>query len=101
MRPSGYLIDAFPKDSANRRTDRYGGPIDNRSRLPLEIVDAASAAWSADRVGVRLSPWGQLNGHVDAVAVGRQFIVNPDRPERFRTGAALNRYDRSTFNGGD
>jgi N-ethylmaleimide reductase len=50
---------------------------------------------------VRLPPWGQLNGHVDAVAFGRQFIVNPDLPERFRTGAPVNRYDRSTFNGGD
>lgn len=176
---NGYLIDQFLQDGTNRRTDRYGGGIENRTRLLLEVVDAAAGVWSADRVGVRLSPWGRFNGmtdsdpaqlfehvaaalgtrglayiHViepradqnsdtnaldpdapdaasrvrarfggpviaaggftrgtaekvvargdaDAVAFGRLFIANPDLPERFRTGAALNRYDRSTFYGGD
>jgi N-ethylmaleimide reductase len=41
------------------------------------------------------------SGHADAVAFGRQFIANPDLPERFRKGATLNRYDRATFYGGD
>jgi N-ethylmaleimide reductase len=145
----------------------------------VEVVDAVAGAWSADRVGVRLSPWGKFNGmgdsdpaalydhvgqvlgqrglaylHVvepradqssdtnaidhtapdaasrlraafggkvisaggyvrdtaaaaiaehraDAIAFGRLFIANPDLPERLRRDAPLNRYDRSTFYGGD
>lgn len=176
---NGYLLDQFLQDGVNRRTDAYGGPIENRARLLFEVVDAVAAAWSADRIGVRLSPWGQFNsmgdsnpgalfdyvtgelgrrrlaylhvvepradqnsdtnaldpnapdaasrfrarfggplipaggftketaerviasGAADAVAFGRLFIANPDLPERFRLGAPLNRYDRSTFYGGD
>jgi N-ethylmaleimide reductase len=176
---NGYLIDQFLQDGSNRRTDAYGGPIANRVRFLLEVVDAVAAAWSADRVGVRLSPWGKFNGmhdsdpgalfdhaaaqlrqrglaylHVvepradqnsdvnaldpnapdaasrvkaafggpvisaggyvrktaaqavaegraDAIAFGRLFIANPDLPERLRRDAGLNRYDRSTFYGGD
>jgi N-ethylmaleimide reductase len=175
---NGYLLDQFLQDGTNKRGDRYGGSIENRARLLLEAVDAAVEAWGADRVGVRLSPWGKFNGmndsdpaalfdHVtaalgarglaylhlvearadqnsdtnaldpnapdaasrfkarfggkliaaggftreaaarlvaenrsDAVAFGRLFIANPDLPERFRRGAPLNRYDRSTFYGG-
>lgn len=53
---AGYLIDQFLRDGTNQRTDAYGGPVANRARLLLEVVEAVSAAWSADRVGVRLSP---------------------------------------------
>jgi N-ethylmaleimide reductase len=176
---NGYLIDQFLRDGTNKRTDRYGGPIDNRTRFLTEVVDAVSAVIGRDRVGVRLSPWGTFNGmadsdtgalfdhaaaelgrrgiaylhlvepradqssdtnalhadapdassrykpkfggvliaaggftgetaaraiesgNVDAVAFGRLFIGNPDLPERLREGAPLNRYDRSTFYGGD
>jgi N-ethylmaleimide reductase len=42
-----------------------------------------------------------VDGHADLVAFGRMFIANPDLPQRLRTGAPLNRYDRSTFYGGD
>ncbi len=175
---NGYLIDQFLQDSSNRRTDGYGGSIANRTRFLQEVVDAAVGAWSADRVGVRLSPWGAYNGmadsdpaalyahvgavlakrglaylHVvepradqtsdvnainpdapdagallkrafggpvisaggyvgdtartalrehraDAIAFGRLFIANPDLPQRLRSGAAMNRYDRSSFYGG-
>jgi N-ethylmaleimide reductase len=176
---NGYLIDQFLQDSTNRRSDRYGGPIENRARFLLEVVDAVAGAIGADRVGVRISPWGRFNGmkdsdpgalfdhvaaelgrrglaylhvvepradqtsdtnaldpnapdaasrvkaqfggpliaaggftpesaaaavasgHVDAVAFGRLFIANPDLPERIRRGAGFNRYDRTTFYGGD
>lgn len=176
---NGYLIDQFLQDSSNLRTDLYGGSVANRARFLLAVVDAAVAAWSADRVGVRLSPWGAYNGmadsdpatlhthvgavlatrrlaylHVvepradqtsdvnaikadapdagallkrafggpvisaggyvgdtaraalregraDAVAFGRLFIANPDLSRRLETGAAMNRYDRSSFYGGD
>jgi len=53
---NGFLIDQFLRDSANHRTDLYGGPIENRARLLLEIVDAAIAELGAHRIGVRLSP---------------------------------------------
>lgn len=176
---NGYLIDQFLQDGTNRRTDAYGGPVENRARFLFEVVDAASEVWGAERVGVRVSPWGRSNdmgdsdhealfdhvaaelgrrrvaylhvvepradqgsdvnaldasapdasarfrarfggpviaaggftaetgaaavaeGRADAVAYGRLFIANPDLPERFRRGAALNRHDRSTFYGGD
>ncbi|AHE53760.1 alkene reductase [Sphingomonas sanxanigenens] len=63
---NGYLIDQFLQDSSNRREDGYGGSIANRARFLLEVVNAVAAAWSPDRVGVRLSPWGTFNGMGDS-----------------------------------
>jgi N-ethylmaleimide reductase len=53
---NGYLLEQFLRDSTNRRTDAYGGSIENRARLPIEVVTAVAEIWGADRVGVRLSP---------------------------------------------
>ena len=53
---NGYLLDQFLQDGSNKRTDQYGGPVENRARLLLEVVDAAISVWGADRVGVHLSP---------------------------------------------
>jgi 2,4-dienoyl-CoA reductase-like NADH-dependent reductase (Old Yellow Enzyme family) len=53
---NGYLIDQFLQDSTNQRTDAYGGPIENRARLLLEITDACIDVWGANRVGVHLAP---------------------------------------------
>lgn len=55
---NGYLLDQFIESSTNRRTDEYGGSIENRSRLLMEVVEAVSNVWESDRVGVRLSPLG-------------------------------------------
>ncbi len=55
---NGYLLDQFLQDSTNKRTDIYGGSIENRARLMLEVVDAAIAVWGADRVGLHLAPRG-------------------------------------------
>jgi N-ethylmaleimide reductase len=63
---SGYLIDQFLRDSANRRTDAYGGSPRNRMRFPLEVLDAVIAAAGAERVGIRLCPFGEVNGVVDS-----------------------------------
>jgi len=52
----GYLLDAFLRDGTNHRTDRYGGSIENRARLLLEVTTACAQAIGADRLGVRLSP---------------------------------------------
>ncbi|GGY10028.1 alkene reductase [Massilia dura] len=153
---NGYLLDQFLQDSTNQRTDAYGGPIENRARLLLDVTDAAIDVWGADLVGVHLAPrrdshdmgdsdpagtfgyvarelgkrkiafifareaigedsLGPLlkkefggvyianenftidsaqqalnNGTADAIAWGKDFISNPDLPERLRAGAPLN-----------
>ncbi|MFL6064530.1 MAG: alkene reductase [Friedmanniella sp.] len=56
---NGYLIDQFLQDSTNRRVDRYGGSVENRARLLLEITEAVSEVWGPDRVGVHLRPRGE------------------------------------------
>lgn len=53
---NSYLLDQFIRDSTNRRTDRYGGSIDNRTRLTQEVVAAVLDVWEPGRVGIRLSP---------------------------------------------
>jgi 2,4-dienoyl-CoA reductase-like NADH-dependent reductase (Old Yellow Enzyme family) len=53
---NGYLLDQFLQDSTNRRTDIYGGSIENRARLMLEVTDACIDVWGADRVGMHLAP---------------------------------------------
>jgi 2,4-dienoyl-CoA reductase-like NADH-dependent reductase (Old Yellow Enzyme family) len=53
---NGYLLDQFLQDSTNKRTDAYGGPVENRARLMLEAVDAAISVWGAERVGLHLAP---------------------------------------------
>jgi N-ethylmaleimide reductase len=63
---NGYLLDQFLQDSSNARTDHYGGPIENRARLLLEVVDAVIEVWGNDRVGVRLSPYNAFNGMKDS-----------------------------------
>jgi N-ethylmaleimide reductase len=172
---NGYLIDQFSQDGTNKRTDNYGGSIENRCRFMLEVVEAISKALGSERVGIRLSPSGrhagisdsnpkalfefairQLNnynlvylhlveaieevdhlenyvtevtkhyrefykgtiiscgnynaksaqqaidsGITDLVAFGRDFISNPDLPERILNKAPLNPYDPKTFYGGN
>jgi N-ethylmaleimide reductase len=58
---NGYLIDQFLQDRTNKRADRYGGSVENRSRFLLEAVDAVTAAVGADRTGVRISPQNTMN----------------------------------------
>ncbi len=167
---NGYLIDQFLRDGVNKRTDAYGGSIENRARFLFEVVEAVIKVWGKDRVGLRLSPstsfnamsdsdpaklfaWvaeklstsglaylhctegdesdlrhgGQIvdllpirkafigtllvcggydqakgeaalkNGRADLVVFGKLFIANPDLPERFKDGKALNAWDETTF----
>lgn len=175
---NGYLLDSFLQDNANHRTDEYGGTLENRARLMLEVIQAVVDEWGVNRVGLRISPAStfadmqdsdkfgtfaylidQVNAHrlaylhlieprvnnfsevenplplgsdrfrpllradvpllvaggytqetgnavldrgdAQFVAFGRQFIANPDLPQRFALGAPLNKYDRETFYGGD
>ena len=53
---NGYLLDQFLQDSTNRRTDAYGGSLENRARLMLEVTDAVVSVWGAGRVGMHLAP---------------------------------------------
>ncbi len=160
---NGYLLDQFLQDKTNLRTDEYGGPVENRARLMLEVTDAVVSVWGASRVGMHIAPRGDAHdmgdsnaaetfgyvaselgkrriaflcarealgenrlgpqlkrafggpyianekftletgnqvlaaGEADAVAFGVPFIANPDLPERFRQGAALNPADPNTF----
>jgi N-ethylmaleimide reductase len=59
---NGYLIEQFLQSHTNLRTDQYGGSIENRTRFLMEVTKAAVEVWGADRVGVRLSPYGVANG---------------------------------------
>jgi N-ethylmaleimide reductase len=63
---NGYLLDQFLRDGPNRRTDAYGGSVENRARLTLEVVDAVAQACGGDRVGVRLSPFNAANSMADS-----------------------------------
>jgi N-ethylmaleimide reductase len=58
---NGYLLEQFLQSHTNLRSDRYGGSIENRARLLLEVTRAAIDVWGASRVGVRLSPYGIAN----------------------------------------
>jgi N-ethylmaleimide reductase len=63
---NGYLLDSFLHDGSNKRTDAYGGSVDNRARILLEVIEAVSALRGADRIGVRLSPSGEWNDMTDS-----------------------------------
>jgi N-ethylmaleimide reductase len=63
---NGYLIDQFLQDGSNKRSDLYGGSIENRTRLLLEITEAVTSVWGGDRVGVRLGPSGTFGSMSDS-----------------------------------
>jgi len=163
---NGYLLDQFLQDSTNHRDDQYGGSIENRARLMLEVTDAVIGVWGADRVGMHLAPrrdahdmgdstpaetFGYVarelgkrgiafiaareavgedslgpvlkqafggvyianekfdiagaqaalaEGRADAIAWGKDFIANPDLPQRLQSGAPLNPQRPESFYGG-
>jgi N-ethylmaleimide reductase len=101
---NGYLQDQFLQDGSNRRADAYGGSIENRARLMLETAKAMINAWSADRVGVRLSPSSYLYGvddsnkletfgfvvrALDALQVGYLCLLEPNAKDAGR-GVQIN-----------
>jgi len=67
---NGYLLDEFLRDGSNQRTGPYGGSIENRARLLLEVIAAASQVWGADRVGLRVSPLNSFNSMSDSDPIG-------------------------------
>ena len=73
---NGYLIDQFLQDGTNRRADHYGGSVENRARLLLEVTDRLIAQLGAERVGVRMSPFGTVNdiNDSDPLSINRYAI---------------------------
>ena len=63
---NGYLVDQFLQDGVNKRTDEYGGPIENRTRFLLEVVGAMVSVWGGDRVSVRIAPSSTFNSMSDS-----------------------------------
>lgn len=63
---NGYLLDQFIRDGSNKRSDTYGGSIENRLRFPLEVVEAVTAEIGAGRTGIRLSPTNPNGGIADS-----------------------------------
>ena len=63
---NGYLLDQFLQTETNHRTDDYGGSLENRARLMLEVTDAVISVWGADRVGMHLAPRGDAHDMGDA-----------------------------------
>lgn len=80
---NGYLLDQFLQDGTNKRTDEYGGSIENRARLLMEVTEAVVGVWGGERVGVRLSPSGTFNSMSDS---------NPGALFSY-VAAALNRFN--------
>lgn len=81
---NGYLLDQFLHDNVNKRTDQYGGSIENRCRFPLEVIRAVSEAIGADRVGIRLSPFNYFQDTRDSDPMAHwsylceQIVALPD-----------------------
>lgn len=67
---NGYLLDEFLRDGSNRRSGPYGGPIEHRARLLLEVLEAVCGVWGSRRVGLRVSPLNGYNHMRDSDPVG-------------------------------
>ena len=87
---NNYLLEQFIRDSTNKRTDRYGGSVENRLRFPLEVVEAVVDVWGGDHVGIRISPgtnqpggapvdskpMGTYGAYLDALALHKLMYVH-------------------------
>ena len=79
---NGYLPDQFLQDGSNKRTDSYGGSIENRSRFLLEVVETMTSVWGGDRVAVRIAPAGTWN-HMHDSNPGALFTYVAQQLNRF------------------
>jgi N-ethylmaleimide reductase len=78
----GYLLDQFLQDSSNQRTDRYGGSVENRARLLLEVTEAVVSVWGRGRAGIKLGPSNTYNDMLDSDPV-KTFSYVVDSLNRF------------------
>ncbi|THU94950.1 hypothetical protein K435DRAFT_898290 [Dendrothele bispora CBS 962.96] len=69
FRFNGYLVDHFPQDVSNKRTDEYGGSVENRSRFAMEVVKIVSDAIGEERTALRISPWSPWQGMWDHIGI--------------------------------
>lgn len=120
---NGYLLDQFLRSGSNKRTDMYGGSLENRARLPLEVTKAVIELWGRDRVGYRISPHNNAHSMSDAnpletfsyftrelnkIGLGYLHLIEPIGgragfvPPEARLGPTLRRIFERTFilNGG-
>jgi 2,4-dienoyl-CoA reductase-like NADH-dependent reductase (Old Yellow Enzyme family) len=79
---NGYLLDQFLQDSSNHRTDNYGGPIENRARLMLEVTDAVISVWGPGLVGMHLAPRMDAHSMGDSDRLGTFTYVARELGER-------------------
>jgi 2,4-dienoyl-CoA reductase-like NADH-dependent reductase (Old Yellow Enzyme family) len=79
---NGYLLDQFLQRSANQRDDEYGGSIENRARLMLEVTDAVVSVWGPERVGMHLSPRGDIHSMGDPDLKGTFEYVGKELGKR-------------------
>jgi 2,4-dienoyl-CoA reductase-like NADH-dependent reductase (Old Yellow Enzyme family) len=79
---NGYLLDQFLQDGSNRRTDAYGGPVQNRARLMLEVTDAVISVWGAESVGMHLAPRMDSHSMGDSDRLGTFSYVARELGER-------------------
>jgi N-ethylmaleimide reductase len=93
---NGYLIEQFLNLGANQRTDRWGGTVDGRIRFAVEVARRCVAAIGADRVGIRLSPYGETNGSIPDADTDELYLTLAD--ELSRLGLVyLHLVDHSTW----
>jgi N-ethylmaleimide reductase len=72
---NGYLIDQFLNTATNQRTDRWGGNVENRIRFAVEIAKAAAEAIGAERIGMRISPYGVFNGAAPDAEMDAMYLA--------------------------
>ncbi|CAD1785408.1 similar to Saccharomyces cerevisiae YHR179W OYE2 Conserved NADPH oxidoreductase containing flavin mononucleotide (FMN), homologous to Oye3p with different ligand binding and catalytic properties [Maudiozyma barnettii] len=88
----GYLLNQFLDSNSNKRTDQYGGSLENRARFTLEVVDAVTEAVGADKVGIRLSPYnlyGSMAGSADPDFLATYAYVVGELEQRRKGGKGL------------
>jgi len=88
----GFFLNQFLDPISNKRTDEYGGSIENRSRIVLEVVDACIEAVGAEKVGIRLSPWARylgMSGSTDPTLLATYCYLLGELEKRGRAGKRL------------
>lgn len=89
---NGYLLNQFLDPISNKRTDEYGGSIENRARFTLEVVDAVTEAIGCDKVGIRFSPYGTfgtMSGGQEPLTVAQYAYVLGELEKRAKAGKRL------------
>ncbi|MGM0522331.1 MAG: alkene reductase [Pseudomonadota bacterium] len=95
---NAYLLNQFLATGSNKRTDQYGGSVENRARFPLEVVDAVAEVFGADRVGIRLTPFIELFGLTDDEPDEMAFYLAEQLSKR---GLAYIHLNEPNWAGGD